>query len=50
VNADGRINALDVAAVKRNLGTSLPPAAMTSPSLASAITNDLFGARPILPE
>jgi hypothetical protein len=55
VNADGRINALDVAAVKRNLGTSLPPAPISavasgqSVALTSTITRELFASQPILP-
>jgi len=55
VDASGRINALDLAAVRQRLGTRLPsgePAVATistsSPSLASSPTQALFSSAKIL--
>jgi hypothetical protein len=50
VNADGRINALDLAAVKRNLTRSVPPPPYTTPASlpAASPTQDLSSEQPFL--
>ena len=48
IDTNGRVNALDLAAVKRNLGQRLPPGRTSAAVPAPSVTEDLFGSTPVL--